>query len=82
MSDDLPPIERHEAVDRFGKTSLRTAHDLTAGLVEAGLAEEDEPIVVRRNGPHRSIDALAALIDEALSKEESPVDKQRPADPS
>ena len=47
MSDQPPRVERHEALDRFGKTSLRTAHDLTAALVEAGLAAEDEPVVVR-----------------------------------
>jgi hypothetical protein len=71
MSEQPPRIERHEAFDRFGKTALRTAHDLTAGLIEAGSA--DEPIVLRTDGPHRSIDGLAALIDAALAEEE-PVD--------
>jgi hypothetical protein len=71
MSEQPPRIERHEAFDRFGKTALRTAHDLTAGLTEAGFA--DEPIVLRTDGPHRSIDGLAALIDAALADEE-PVD--------
>ena len=60
-----PRIERHEAVDRFGKAALRTAHDLTAALAENDRADE-EPIVVRTDGPHRSIDGLMALIDEAL----------------
>jgi hypothetical protein len=63
---DQPPVERHAAVDRFGKTSLRTAHGLTAALVEQGLAAEDEPVVVRTGGPHRSLDGLAALLDAAL----------------
>jgi hypothetical protein len=69
MSDQPPRIERHEAADRFGKTSLRTAHDLTAALVEAGLASEDEPVVIRTDGAHRSIDELAALIDATLAED-------------
>ena len=71
VSDRPPRIEQHEAFDRFGKTALRTAHDLGAALDRAGSA--DEPIVVRTDGPHRSIDGLAALIDAALADEE-PVD--------
>ena len=78
MSDQPPRIEKHEAVDRFGKTSLRTAHDLTTALVEAGLATEDEPVVVRTDGPHRSIDGLAALIDAALAEEPAPGGEDRP----
>ena len=62
----VPRIERHEAYDRFGKSALRTAHDLSAALSEAGRAEGDEPVILRTNGPHRSIDGLAALIDAAL----------------
>jgi hypothetical protein len=65
MDDSPPRIERHEAVDRFGKKVLRTAHDLTAALAENGRADE-EPIVLRTDGPHRSIEGLMALIDEAL----------------
>jgi hypothetical protein len=68
VPDEHLPIERHEAVDRFGKATLRTAHDLTAAL-----AEEDggppEPVVLRTDGPHRSLDGLAALIDAALADE-------------
>jgi hypothetical protein len=78
MSDQPPRFERHEAADRFGKTSLRTAHGLTAALVEAGLAAEDEPVVVRTDGPHRSIDGLAALIDAALAEEPPPGREDRP----
>jgi len=78
MSDQPPRVERHEAADRFGKTSLQTAHDLTSALVEAGLADEEEPVVVRRGGPHRSIDGLAALIDETLAEEPPPGPVDRP----
>jgi hypothetical protein len=66
MSDlPPPPIERHEAADRFGKTALRTAHRLTAALAESGA--DEEPILVRTDGPHRTLDGLAALIDAALA---------------
>jgi hypothetical protein len=68
---DPPPIERHEARDRFGKVALRTAHDLSAALAESGCSEAEEPVVVRTDGPHRTIDALAALIDAALAEEPS-----------
>jgi len=68
--DPRPPrIEQHEAVDRFGKAALRTAHDLGAALAETGHAEPGEPVVVRTGGPHRTIDGLAALIDTALEDE-------------
>ena len=69
MSDQPPRVERHEAFDRFGKTALRMAHDL------ADADSADEPIVVRTDGPHRSIDGLAALIDAALADNE-PVEGQ------
>jgi hypothetical protein len=78
MSDQHPRVEKHEAADRFGKTSLRTAHDLTTALVEAGLAAEEEPVVVRTDGPHRSIDGLAALIDATLADEPPPGREDRP----
>ena len=64
-----PTIEQHEAVDRFGKAALRSAHDLGAALAETGHAEPGEPVVVRTGGPHRSLDGLAALIDAALEDE-------------
>lgn len=63
MSERPPRIERHEAYDRIGKIVWQTAH----ALGEADGA--GEPIVVRTDGPHRSIDGLAALIDEALADE-------------
>jgi hypothetical protein len=67
--DDVPPrIDKHEAADRFGKTTLRTAHDLTAALAD-GDDVVAEPIVLRRGGPHRSIDGLMALLDDALADE-------------
>lgn len=71
MSEPPPRIERHEAADRFGGISMRTAHDLGAALTESGSAD-GEPIVVRRGGPHRSLDGLAALIDAALADENRP----------
>ena len=71
MSDEPPPIERHAAADRFGKRALRTAHDITAALA-AHDAAVGEPILARRNGPHRSIQGLQTLIDEALEDDEQP----------
>jgi len=71
MSEPPPRIERHEATDRIGAISMRTAHDLGAALTESDSADV-EPIVVRRGGPHRSLDGLAALIDAALADEEPP----------
>jgi hypothetical protein len=79
MSEQPPPIERHAAVDRFGKRALRTAHDLTTALAEDAGAEE--PIVLRRNGPHRSIGALEALLDEALQDDERAAPAPRSAQP-
>ncbi|MGY1706043.1 hypothetical protein ACI79C_15870 [Geodermatophilus sp. SYSU D00697] len=69
MTDGPPPIERHQATERFGKAALRAAHELTEALAED---EDDvpEPVVVRRTGPHRSLDGLAALLDEALEEDE------------
>lgn len=61
-----PPIEKHAATDRFGKEALRTAHRLTVAMAGSDPAAE-EPIVVRTDGPHRTLDGLAALIDEALA---------------
>ncbi|MET0765412.1 MAG: hypothetical protein ABWY29_11135 [Blastococcus sp.] len=67
MSEQPPPIEKHAAADRFGKQALRAAHDINAALADDDAAAE--PIVVRRNGPHRSIHGLQTLIDEALDDE-------------
>jgi hypothetical protein len=64
VDDRHPRIERHEATDRFGKRALRTAHDVGAALDEAG-----DPVVVRTDGPHRSIDGLTSLIDAVLADE-------------
>jgi hypothetical protein len=71
MSELPPRIERHEATDRIGAISMRTAHDLGAALSESG-APDGEPIVVRRGGPHRSLDGLAELIDAVLADEDPP----------
>jgi hypothetical protein len=64
---DPPRIERHEAADRFGAAALRTAHDLGEGL--AGPDADPDPVVVRTDGPHRSLAGLAALIDAALAED-------------
>jgi hypothetical protein len=74
MSEPPAPIERHVAADRFGKRALQTAHDISAALADD--AGADEPILLRRNGPHRSIGELAALLDEALADEELGDDEQ------
>jgi len=65
---EQPPVERHVAADRAGKQALRTAHGITEALAAHGSGAE-EPVLVRRNGPHRSIAGLQALIDEALLDE-------------
>jgi hypothetical protein len=70
MSEQPPPIERHVAADRFGKRALGAAHDISVALADGG---PEEPVLLRRNGPHRSIGGLEALIDEALG-EETPKD--------
>jgi hypothetical protein len=71
MSEQPPPIERHAAVDRFGKRALGAVHDITVALAE-GHDGAGEPVLLRRNGPHRSIDELAALLDEALADDDQP----------
>jgi hypothetical protein len=71
MTDPPPRIERHEATDRFGKAAMRTAHDLGEALADA------DPVVVRTDGPHRSLAGLAALIDDALAEAGPP--GERPA---
>jgi hypothetical protein len=76
MSEEPPRVAAHEARDRFGKTALRTAHDLTAALAADGRPEADDPVVVRTDGPHRTIDGLAALLNAALDDDE---DAHRPA---
>jgi hypothetical protein len=77
MSEPLPPIERHVATDRFGKRALRTAHDITAALADDGDGD-GEPGLLRRNGPHRSIGGLEALIEQALDDDEQ--SHRRPRD--
>ena len=70
VDDDAPPpIAQHEAADRFGKTSLRTVHELTVALAVNDDADE-EPVVRRVRGAHRSIGGLAALLDAALDDED------------
>jgi hypothetical protein len=73
MSERPPPVEQHVAVERAGKHALHAAHGITAALAENGDGGE-EPVVLRRHGPHRSIAGLARLIDEALA-DEAPTDE-------
>ncbi|MDD7931506.1 hypothetical protein [Actinomycetospora straminea] len=47
--------------------SLRTAHHIAESLAEAGVP--DEPVVLDRRGPHRSIAGLERLLDDALEEE-------------
>jgi len=68
MDDDAPRIAQHQAVDRFGKSALRTAHELTVALAGDDGTDE-EPVVLRTGSPHRSIGGLAALLDAALVDE-------------
>ena len=69
MDDPPPRMAKHEAVDRFGKASLRTVHELTVALAANDDADE-EPVVRQIRGPHRSIGGLAALLDAALDDED------------
>jgi hypothetical protein len=68
MTDPPPRIERHEATDRFGKAAMRTVHDLGEAL------DDPDPVVVRTDGPHRSLAGLAALIDDALAEAGPPAE--------
>ena len=70
MSDhfDQPIPAKHLATDRFGKTALHTAQEISATLAEVG--EDDGPVVLRTDGPHRSLAELESLIDNALAEED------------
>jgi hypothetical protein len=73
-------VPRHEARDRAGKITLRTAHELGAALAGPGKAGEADPVVVRTDGPHRSIDGLAALIDAALEDDRAEGERRSAAE--
>ena len=68
MAEEQPPPEKHLATDRFGKTALHAAHDITAGLAASG-AEDDGVVVLRTDGPHRTLSELESLIDDVLADE-------------
>ena len=68
MPDEQPIPAKHLATDRFGKTALRAAHDISAGLAASG-AEDDGVVVLRTDGPHRTLSALESLIDDVLADE-------------
>jgi hypothetical protein len=68
LTEDPPPPGKHLAKDRFGKTALRAAHDITAGLAASG-AEDDGVVVLRTDGPHRTLSELESLIDDVLADE-------------
>lgn len=80
MSDHIPEIPAHRAKDRFGKIAVHTAHDITQALAESGEAD-DGVVVLRTDGPHRSIAELERLIDTALRDEEG-LPEVREAQPS
>lgn len=72
-SRDFVPPPRHVAADRAGVHSLYTAHQISEALAAAG--EPDEPVVLDRRGPHRSIQGLERLLDDALAEEERAEDE-------
>lgn len=69
MSDQVPEIPAHRAKDRFGKIAIHTAHDISQALADSG-EPDDGVVVLRTDGPHRSIAELERLIDDALRDEE------------
>ena len=56
--------------------SLYTVHHISEALADAGVPEE--PVVLDRHGPHRSIQGLERLLDEALEEEERARDEDGP----
>ena len=76
MDEHPPPIARHEAQDRIGRLTLGTAHDLGVALAESG-STENEPVLVRTGGPHRTLDGLLGLIDAALADDAAPAEQDR-----
>ena len=71
MSDDLPEIPAHRAKDRFGKIAVHAADQISQALAESG-EPDDGVVVLRTDGPHRSIAGLERLIDTALADGERP----------
>lgn len=67
-SPEWVPPPKHVAADRAGVHSLYTVHHITERLAEAGV--EDEPVVLDRRGPHRSIQGLDKLLADALEEAE------------
>jgi hypothetical protein len=64
-----PPVHpKHRARDRFGKEALRTAHEITQALSEAGV-DDDGVVVLRTGGPRPGLADLERLIDDALEEE-------------
>jgi hypothetical protein len=84
MSEQFPPLDRHVAADRAGKRALRAAQEITEALAADGAGAE-EPVLLRRGGPHRSIAGLAAVIDEVLADDvpagDVAADEERPTAP-
>lgn len=71
MSDDVPVIGTHRAKDRFGKIAVHAAHEISQALAESG-EPDDGVVVLRTDGPHRSIAGLERLIDTVLAEEDEP----------
>jgi hypothetical protein len=80
-SEQWVPPPRHVAADRASVHSLRIVQHISESLAEAG--EPDEPVVLDRRGPHRSIDALDRLLADAIDEEEAAQrdDPPPPAEP-
>jgi hypothetical protein len=68
VPDHIPEIPAHRAKDRFGKIAIHTAHDISQALADSG-EPDDGVVVLRTDGPHRSIAELERLIDDALRDE-------------
>ena len=70
-SQRFVPPRKHLAADRFAGGALRSAQAIGEGLAEAGVGDDDEPVVVDRAGPRHSLDALDRMLSSALEAEES-----------
>ncbi|MGH3794261.1 MAG: hypothetical protein ACRDSP_05175 [Pseudonocardiaceae bacterium] len=71
MADQVPEISAHHAKDRFGKIAVHAAHEISRALAESG-ERDDGVVVLRMNGPHRSLAGLERLIDDVLAGEDEP----------
>lgn len=77
MPDQVPEISAHRAKDRFGKIAVHTAHEISRALTESG-ETDDGVVVLRTDGPHRSLAGLERLIDDVLAEEDTGPDPVAP----